>query len=483
MWGRRVFDAVTGPGAEVDESRRPQNDDTLTDMMRLSRMPEITDVPPAADMRRSPLSTLRRQVYGLRTEGSGPARETAAIACGVFIGCLPFYGFHLLICLIVGWMFRLNRLKLYLAANISNPFVAPFLLFAELQTGSYLRRGAFHPLTLDAIRQTGALALGVDLLLGSVVVGSILAALAALGTYATLGSRRRDDAFVDLVRRASDRYVNMSITAWEFARGKLRNDPVYRAAIYEGLLVGRPVHRSAWREGGRFSEGEVTPRRAGIAADGARVLLDIGCGQGLMLALLAEARRDVRAGSRVGPPSPVFETMIGIETRPRVAAFARAALQDDAEVVTIDARESALPSADVILLFDVLHLMNAADQEQLLRAVKAALRPGGAVVIREADAGAGWKFRVVRAGNRIKAVAVGEWKQTFHFRSASEWMDLFERLGLSAELRQMGQGTPFGNVLFRVEAADGARREKSTEGLAEKSPSQSSQRGREPRRR
>ena len=401
-------------------------------------MPEVTDVPSTADGRRSPLSTLRRQVYGLRTEGSGPARETAAIACGVFIGCLPFYGFHLLICLVVGWAFRLNRLKLYLAANISNPFVAPFLLFAELQTGSFLRRGAFHTLTLDAIRQTGAVTLGVDLLLGSVVVGGVLAALAAFGTYATIGGRQRDEGFVDLVRRASDRYVNMSITAWEFARGKLRNDPVYRAAVYEGLLVRQPARRSAGREGGSGT-----------------VLLDIGCGQGLMLALLAEVRRDVRAGSWTGAPPPAFDTMIGIETRPRVAAFARAALQHEADVVTLDARDRDLPSADVILLFDVLHLMSAADQEHLLRAVKTALRPGGVVVIREADAGAGWRFSVVRAGNRIKALAVGEWKQTFHFRSASEWAACFERLGFSADVRQMGQGTPFGNVLFRIEVAGG----------------------------
>ena len=410
--------------------------------MRPPRMSEITDVQPTTEGRRSPLATLRRQVYGLRTEGRGPARETAAIACGVFIGCLPFYGFHLLICWVVGWACRLNRLKLYLAANISNPFVAPFLLFAELQTGSYLRRGAFHTLTLDAVRQTGAVALGVDLLLGSVVVGGALAALAALGTYATIGGRRRDDAFVDLVRKASDRYVNMSITAWEFARGKLRNDPVYRAAVYDELLARRSC-----------SEGGLTPR-AGRSTNSATVLLDIGCGQGLMLALLAEARREVRAGSWAGPPPPVFDAMIGIETRPRVAAFASVALQSEADIVTLDARDCDLPSADVVLLFDVLHLMSGADQERLLRTVKAALRPGGVIVIREADAGAGWRFTVVRAGNRIKALAVGEWTQTFHFRSASEWIACLGRLGFSADVRQMGQGTPFGNVLFRVEVAE-----------------------------
>jgi uncharacterized protein (DUF2062 family)/SAM-dependent methyltransferase len=395
-------------------------------------MSEITDVPPTADGRRSPLSLLRRQVHGLRMEGSGPARETTAIACGVFIGCLPFYGFHLLICWIAGWALGLNRLKMYLAANISNPFVAPFLLFAELQTGSWLRRGTFHALTLEAVRQTGAVTIGVDLLLGSVAVGGALAALAALGTYAAIGGRRRDDPFVALVRRASDRYVNMSITAWEFARGKLRKDPVYRAAVYEGLLA---------------------TQRGDAPAAPSPVLLDIGCGQGLMLALLAEVRRDVRTGAWTGTPPPLFDVMVGIETRPRVAAYARAALQGEAEIVTLDARASDLPSADVILLFDVLHLMNAADQEQLLRAVKATIRPGGVVVIREADVGAGWRFSVVRAGNRIKALAVGQWTQTFHFRPASEWVVCFERLGFSADVRQMGQGTPFGNVLFRLRAA------------------------------
>ena len=122
-------------------------------------------------------------------------------------------------------------------------------------------------------------------------------------------------------------------------------------------------------------------------------------------------------------------------------------------VRTLDARDAGLPASNVVLLFDVLHLMKAADQERLLAAVLESLRPGGVVVIREADAGAGWRFAVVRAGNRIKALAVGEWKQTFHFRTTTEWMACLERLGFSAEVRQMGQGTPFGNVLFRASAA------------------------------
>jgi uncharacterized protein (DUF2062 family) len=371
---------------------------------------------------------LRRLVYELRTEGGTPGRETAAIALGVFIGCLPLYGFHLLICIAAGWLFKLNRLKIYLAANISNPFVAPWLILAEFQAGSWLRRGSFHAITVDTIRNSSVASLGLDLIVGSLAVGTVLAALAAWGTHATLRGFRSDDAFTRLVRRASDRYVRMSITAWEFARGKLRHDPAYRAAVHEGLLLDASQER----------------------ASHPRTLVDIGCGQGLLLAVLAEARREVRDGAWAGPPPPVFDRLVGIETRPGVAAIAREALGDEAEILAVDARGQSMPPADAVVLFDVLHLMSAAQQEELLEAVIRSLRPGGAVVIRDADASAGWRFRAVRLGNFLKALAIGRWRQEFHFRSAAEWVACLDRLGLDALARPMGQGTPFGNVLFRA---------------------------------
>jgi uncharacterized protein (DUF2062 family)/SAM-dependent methyltransferase len=398
-------------------------------MMRAPSMTRLPDGRRPPEPRRGLGAGLRRLVYGLRTEGSGPRRETAAIALGVFIGCLPFYGLHLLLCWSIGTVLRLNRLKVYLAANISNPFVAPFLLFAELQAGSWVRRGTFHPITLEAVRAAGVATLGIDLLLGSVIVGGALAGLAAWGTYATLHGSPDQLPFVDLVRRASDRYVGISITAWEFARGKLRNDPVYRAAVYDGLITA-------------------------AAAGDEGTLVDVGCGQGLMLALLAEARRDAIAGSWRHPSDPpCFGRLIGLETRPRVAAIAHEALGDEAEIVAADARASAFPAADIVLLFDVLHLMPEADQVALLSALAASLRPGGAIVIRDADRSAGWRFTCVKAGNRLKALAFGNWRQRFHFRSAEEWIACFRGLGLDAEMRPMGAGTPFGNVLFRVTAA------------------------------
>ena len=85
-----------------------------------------------------------------------------------------------------------------------------------------------------------------------------------------------DREFMDVVRAASNRYRGMGQTAWRFARGKLWNDRVYRHVLcHEGLPSGG-------------------------------TLLDIGCGQGLSLALFTEARRRFEAGAwpaRAEPPA------------------------------------------------------------------------------------------------------------------------------------------------------------------------------------
>jgi uncharacterized protein (DUF2062 family) len=367
---------------------------------------------------------LRRLVYRLRTEGGGRGREAAAIAVGVFIGCSPFYGFHLILCIAASTLFRLSPLKTYLAANISIPLVAPWLVLAELQTGALMRRGTLHPLSIVALKRTGAVVIGADLLIGSLMVGGVLAALAAWGTFALASRRADDDPFAELVRRASERYVQSSITAWEFARGKLRFDPIYRALLYGGLLGGQ-------RTGG--------------------TLIDIGCGQGLTLVVLSEARAYARSAE---PPAdgalPVFDRLIGVELRPRIAAIAAAALRGDAEIIAADARDVGMQPADVVLFFDVLHMVPPNAQEALVAAAAAALNPGGVIVIREADAGGGWRFHMVALGNRLKAFAFGNWRQRFYFRSALEWEACLARFRMRVETRPMGQGTPFANVVLLV---------------------------------
>src|SRR5688572_9672480 len=374
------------------------------------------------------MKALRRTFYDLRTEGQGRAREACAIGVGLFIGCSPFYGFHLALCWMIGWVLRLNRMKVYLAANISNPIVAPFILFAELQTGAWIRTGAFLPLTVETVRTTSPWQFGIDLLVGSAVVGGVLGAMGGLATYLALAGAARDPFFDALVRAAADRYVTTSMTAWEFARGKLRGDPVYREVLLGGWVPS----------GDR--------------------LLDIGCGQGLMLALLAEARR-FEPSALVTARLPRFERLVGVELRPHRARLARAALGSDAEIIESDARLLSAGSARVVLLFDVLRMMPRHDQESLLAAAVRALEPGGIIVVREADASAGWRFQAVRFGNRLTALTSGAWRQTFAFRTLDEWRECFSRHGLEVDGRSAGEGTPFANHLFRLRATSATARQ------------------------
>ncbi len=211
-----------------------------------------------------------------------------------------------------------------------------------------------------------------------------------------------------LVAQACERYRPAGRVAFHFARSKLRRDPVYRAVLDGGLLP---------------DEG---------------TLLDLGCGGGLLLALLATAKR----------PGATALRLVGVETRPRAAQVARCALGDDAEIVTDDVRVRVLPPARAIVLFDVLSMMAASDQDALLAALLEALEPGGVLLVREVDAAAGWRFSTVRLANGFKAWALRTRDVRFHFRTLDAWWAWLGAAGLEVETWPMGQGTPFANVLL-----------------------------------
>ncbi len=61
------------------------------------------------------LSTIARLAYKLRTEAASPARQAAAIGIGLLIGCSPAFGLHLPLSLLAGWLFGLNRIKIWSA--------------------------------------------------------------------------------------------------------------------------------------------------------------------------------------------------------------------------------------------------------------------------------------------------------------------------------------------------------------------------------
>jgi len=370
-------------------------------------------------------------LYKMRTEGMSPGKQAAAVALGVFIGCSPLIGLHLALCLLFAKLFRLNVGLTYLAAHVSLPGITPFILLAEMETGRRLRGQSYLHIHVADLKELGLRQVGADLLIGSVVIGGVLAAGFGLLAWWLARRRQAHPELEALLEEAACPYLKPGIFDWEFVRGKLRHDPLYFSLLRRGFLP----------------------------AEG--TLLDLGCGRGIVFALVLAAHVQSAKGKypEDWAPPPLHLAFHGIEGRPKVAEAAREALEGKAVIEDADLRTAGYPPADAILLLDVLHYLPAAEQEAVLAKAAAVLRPGGVLLLRDADAAAGWRFTATRLQERFSALLRRHWKQRFHFRSAAEWTQLLERLGLTVDLQPMGMGTPYANVLL-------AARRKNTQGTS-----------------
>ena len=349
----------------------------------------------------------------LRTEGDTPARRGGAVALGVFLGALPIWGLHLAVCTVLARLFRVSRVLTYVAAHINNPLTVPLLLWAEWGIGHLLTQGRWPALAFDDFRAQGAVGVTRDVLIGSVVLGVVLGVGFGLATWFT-ALRKKPSQFAHLREVVAERYLGAGVFNWEFVRGKLRYDPVYR-----GLLTSRLLPR-----GGH--------------------LVDLGCGRGILLALLRAFEAEAEEGA--GPPAM---ELTGFDVEIKHLAAARIALQAQAKIRRADltGEDFTPPECDTLVLLDVLHYLPPEAQERLLAVAAEALAPGGMLILREADAAAGWRFRATAAGERAMAILRGRWRTRFHYRSREEWGKLLGGLGLAVEDRAMSAGTPYGNVL------------------------------------
>jgi SAM-dependent methyltransferase len=220
-----------------------------------------------------------------------------------------------------------------------------------------------------------------------------------------------------LFEAATRPYLAAGKHAWRFARGKLRYDPVYFSLLRRGLL---PPQGS---------------------------LLDLGCGQGMLLSLLRAAKH--QAG--VWPddwPSPPSLVLRGIDLSADRVTTARRALGADAQLDHGDVRAMDFQRCSVIVLLDVLFYLGEADQVRVIEKAAAALEPGGLLLLREADAGAGLAFQVTKWSERLVCALRGNLRQRLHYRSTAQWMAQLATHGLVVETMPMSEGTPFANILF-----------------------------------
>ena len=122
------------------------------------------------------------------TGALSPRDVFLAIFMGVFVGCLPTYGLHVILALALARWWGLNPVLATVACNISNPLFMPFLIGAEIYVGEWVLDGVARPVAVPEsteelmamVREGGHLLWACTV--GSVFVGAALGAvLGAIG--------------------------------------------------------------------------------------------------------------------------------------------------------------------------------------------------------------------------------------------------------------------------------------------------------------
>ncbi len=228
----------------------------------------------------------------------------------------------------------------------------------------------------------------------------------------------------ELLDQATAPYRPLGPFPWHFARGKLSGDPAFAGLLQRGLI---PAHAR---------------------------LLDIGCGQGLLASLLGSLTGQ-SAAERAWPAhwatAPQGVQVHGIELMPRDVERARTALAHLGERVRFTLGNMCTADfgqADVAVILDVLHYVDYAAQEDVLRRVRAALAPGGTLLLRVGDASAGLPFRISNWVDAVVTFVRGHRLTRLYCRPLGEWQALLVQLGFRVESIPMHQGTPFANILL-----------------------------------
>jgi SAM-dependent methyltransferase len=246
--------------------------------------------------------------------------------------------------------------------------------------------------------------------------------------------------FRAIAREAAEGYPRRDLFARHFGYGKLTGDPAFAHLLRAGLVPGA-----------------------------ARVL-DLGCGQALVAALLVAARKRYERGGWPGdwPMPPAIAAFTGIELRERDVERARKvnwapdrSLHEQTPGATMrfiagDIRTTEFPHADVVVILDVLHYIDYSEQAEVLGRVRAALSRGGILLLRVGDESPTLRFRYTLFIDRISTGLRGLRLPRLWCRPVAAWRAELEKLGFAVRAEPMSEGTAFANVLLTARY-DGAR--------------------------
>ncbi|MGC4064270.1 MAG: DUF2062 domain-containing protein [Polyangiaceae bacterium] len=336
---------------------------------------------------------LRRIYHRIRGGRLTLGRVVGLIYIGLFIGLLPLYGLHLPLCLGLSMWLGLDGLLAYAAANVSNPFFAPFIVMLEVEVGSLISSGRLVGWNVERVKSLGWLAFTGQTLLGALVVASVGATLGAAVAW-LLGmvwrARRGDDAMRAARRRTIARYAQARPADRHYVRVKLHTDPL---AEELARFFDEPL-------------GDV---------------LDAGCGRGQFGLFLRELAR--------------VDSLTGFDWDQAKIESAQRAARGDARYFTADLRDAPLATVDTLLLFDVLHYLPPDAQDALLFRCAKAVRPGGRLLVRDIDKNRGLGSVFTRLFERIGTKLGVNRAGTLAFRSSTAVVAELERLEFTLEKR------------------------------------------------
>ncbi|MCU7614771.1 DUF2062 domain-containing protein [Chryseobacterium sp. GMJ5] len=117
----------------------------------------------------------------LESEGT-PRIKAFSIALGVFVGFLPFGGYHTLLVISLSVLFKLNKVLAFVASNVSLPPFVPFIIAAALFLGAPFVNGDSNifsqDLNFDLVKNNL-----LQYVIGSLILATSMSVISGIATF------------------------------------------------------------------------------------------------------------------------------------------------------------------------------------------------------------------------------------------------------------------------------------------------------------
>ena len=205
--------------------------------------------------------------------------------------------------------------------------------------------------------------------------------------------------------------------------------------------VARSYGSSRWVRGyvsGKLRLDPVFQVARRIIAKRNRQVVDLGCGLGILGICLRTSGITVKYK--------------GTDPEPWKINSAKQAMRyfgfEEVGYEVMDAISTNIPEGATVCLFDVLHYMNDAQQNQLTTRLANAANSGSVVLIRTALRGAGWRYWMTLMEEKWTRLSGWIRGGEINFPTRQGIVDAFSRHGLTPQIHPLWGKTPFASHLI-----------------------------------